>query len=101
MVSINCWRGWCIIKQYRKKPVIIEAIKFDGTPGSAVEVFEAFDIPGGKFVPFAGYQTGVLTIPTMEGVMTTSAGDWIIKGVKGEFYPCKPDIFEATYELVE
>ena len=37
----------------------------------------------------------------MEGVMTTSAGDWIIKGVKGEFYPCKPDIFEATYELVE
>jgi len=41
---------------------------------------------------------GLISIPTLEGVMTASPGDWIIRGVKGEFYPCKPDIFEATYE---
>jgi hypothetical protein len=43
-------------------------------------------------------QTGGIYIPTLEGVVVASPGDWIIRGVKGEFYPCKPDIFEATYE---
>lgn len=45
-------------------------------------------------------ETGGIHIPTMEGVMIASPGDWIIKGIKGEFYPCKPDIFEATYTKV-
>jgi hypothetical protein len=87
--------------KFRKKPVVIEAIQFDGTPRSAIEVFAAFDVPGGKFVPnLNDLAQGTLRIPTLEGDHTASAGDFIIRGVKGEFYPCKPDIFEATYEPV-
>lgn len=89
--------------KFRKKPVVIDAEQFDGTPSSAVRVFEAFNIPGGKFLP--NYddlsKDCDLLIPTLEGEMMASAGDWIVKGVKGEFYPVKPDIFEATYEAVE
>lgn len=87
--------------KFRKKPVVIEAVQFMGTPGSAVEVFDTFNIPGGKFVPRAGIRFGHMEIPTLEGMMMASEGDWIIRGVKGEFYPCKPDIFAATYEPVE
>jgi hypothetical protein len=47
---------------------------------------------------WAAEQNGTVTITTLEGVMRADPGDWIIRGVKGEFYPCKPDIFEATYE---
>lgn len=78
--------------KYRKKPVVIEAVKWDGK----------------DFVPITEFMHNLygvsgenLTISTMEGVMIANPGDWIIKGVKGEFYPCKPDIFEATYEAVE
>jgi hypothetical protein len=85
---------------FRKKPVVIEAVQFDGTPGGALEVFELFDIPGGKFLPGHNLAIGTLLIPTLEGDHTASAQDFIIKGVKGEFYPCKPDIFEQTYEPV-
>lgn len=88
--------------KYRKKPVTIEAIQFDGTPAGANEVFDAFQIPGGKVVPNLHDLTRVtLTIPTLEGDHTANAGDFIIKGIKGEFYPCKPDIFAATYETIE
>jgi len=86
--------------QYRKKPVVIDAAQFDGTPGGACAMFEQFDIPGGKYVPSADLSQGHITIPTLEGVMSANAGDYIIKGVKGEFYPCKPDIFAASYENV-
>jgi hypothetical protein len=87
--------------KFRKKPVVIEAIEFDGTTAGAVAVFKVFDVPGGKFVPhYQNIERGFLTIPTLEGEMRADEGDWIIKGVKGEFYPCKPDIFEATYEAV-
>jgi hypothetical protein len=89
------------MSKWRKKPVVIDAVQFDGTPAGANEVFDEFDIPGGKFVPDVGLQTGTLLIPTLEGDHTASAGDWIIRGVKGEFYPCKPNIFDQTYELVE
>jgi hypothetical protein len=85
---------------FRKKPVVIEAVQFDGTPVGACAVFDAFDIPGAKFAPSHDLATGTLMIPTLEGDHTASAGDWIIKGVKGEFYPCKPDIFEETNEPV-
>ena len=64
-------------KQYRKKPVVINAIQFVGTPPHE------------------------LKITTLEGEMTASLNDYIIKGVMGEFYPCKPDIFNATYEEVK
>lgn len=91
---------------YRKKPIVIEAILWAGD--NIEEVLE-FMSPLDA-LPNAGYvQPGIghtpllatLDIPTLEGTMTASAGDYIIKGVAGEFYPCKPDIFEASYEPVE
>lgn len=53
-----------------------------------------------KTTPEKGNPYGKITIETLEGDMTASINDWIIKGIKGEFYPCKPDIFEATYEAI-
>ena len=82
--------------KYRKKPVVIEAMQWDGLPDTAVEIFE--------WCPTAEMRSDdrdTIVIPTLEGRMKASVGDWIIQGVKGEFYPCKPDIFEATYEAVE
>lgn len=79
--------------KFRKKPVIIEAIQFTGNDKECIE-----------FCPTAidpETDKPCLIIPTMEGDMTCSIGDWIIRGVKGEYYPCKPDIFEKTYEPVE
>lgn len=77
-------------KKYRKKPVIIEAMLFTGD----VREMEAF-IPVGKY-----HCDGTFSIITLEGEIHVSIGDYVIKGIKGEFYPCKPDIFEATYEVV-
>jgi hypothetical protein len=71
--------------QYRKKPVVIEATQF--IPG------ETDDIPGLEWD-----HAGIPFIRTLEGHMRVSPQDWIITGVKGETYPCKPDIFAATYE---
>lgn len=85
-----------MIKQYRKKPVVIEAIRFTGSVASAEEIGD-WTIP----TPIGyGSLPRTIRIPTLEGLMTAQAGDYIIKGVKGEFYPCKPDIFKATYEQV-
>jgi hypothetical protein len=79
---------------YRKKPVVIEARRMpsDSLLNAPVEVSLA-QWCGGKMV-----YNGIL-IPTLEGDHLARPGDWIIKGVNGEFYPCKPDIFEKTYEL--
>lgn len=79
--------------KYRKKPVVIEAIRFMGDNQEIVKLF------GTAGIDYAGREDK-LSIRTLEGVMTATKGDWIIKGIKGEFYPCKPDIFEATYEAV-
>ena len=91
--------------KYRKKPVVIEAVLFDGTPAGALKVFDEFDIPGAKFAPNHGLLMGTLLIPTLEGTMIASPGDWIIKEPfptkDRQFYPCKPDIFEQTYEPVD
>lgn len=80
--------------KFRKKPVVIDAVQLQvGVESmSAVQAFT-----GGIARPEIG---GAMLIPTMEGNMRADIGDWIIKGVKGEFYPCKPDIFDATYEPV-
>ena len=86
--------------KFRKKPVVIEAIQFLGTPESANKLFDEFEIPGAQFVPNLNLLSGVINIPTLEGIMTAICGDFIIKGIKGEFYPCKPDIFEQTYDAV-
>lgn len=83
--------------KYRKKPVVIEAMLFRGDMGSALKVQEWI----GKKLDTRWASTGdsgYLLIPTLEGEMMALGGDYIIKGVKGEFYPCKPDIFEETYE---
>ena len=96
--------------KYRKKPVEIEAFQYDGdlmnskgeyyVPEWAIEAYE-------KGIMFYGcwmgdteeYEVG-LFIETLEGTHHVSVGDYVIQGIKGELYPCKPDIFEATYELV-
>ena len=89
--------------KYRKKPVVIEAIKYEGVES----IPKAKEFVGKDFVIGSSYYNGksygwaVVGIETLEGRMNISKGDYIIKGVQGEFYPCKPDIFEATYELEE
>lgn len=81
------------MNKYRKKPIVIEAIHYDGSAASEDLIK---DFSRGRVIRRAG--TRILEIPTLEGVMEAMPNDWIIKGIKGELYPCKPDIFEATYE---
>jgi hypothetical protein len=81
------------VSRYRKKPVEIEAVHYDGT-------FPLGYLGDAENVRAAGDGSGCIEISTLEGVMRADVGDWIIRGVKGELYPCKPDIFEATYEAV-
>lgn len=78
--------------KFKKKPVEIEAFRVteDALSQLAEWVGDSAYVYDGKFC-----------IKTLEGTMTAEIGDWVIKGVKGEFYPCKPDIFEATYEQTE
>jgi hypothetical protein len=85
-------------QRYRKKPVIIEAIRFTG-PGSEDAVLDWIDGTLASYHTLAG-PGAPIKIHTLEGVMEASPGDYIIKGVLGEYYPCKPDIFHATYEAV-
>jgi hypothetical protein len=90
--------------QFRKKPVVIEARQID-----TLDLDGLIDIlkwsgatPRSNDEVEAGVESGpVMTIHTLEGDHAAMDGDWIIKGVKGEFYPCKPEIFEATYEPVD
>ena len=83
--------------KFRKKPVVIEAWQNTDTPRpTPLWLDDAF---GTAKVHFAG--GGRIDIHTLEGTMRAELGDWIICGVKGELYPCKPDIFEATYEVAE
>ena len=88
------------IKKFRKKPVIIEAIQFKGTNYLEVAKFLKKDLEGAKF-DRNGKQCVSFSIYTLEGVMKVEIGDWVIKGVKGEYYPCKPDIFKKSYEEVK
>ena len=91
--------------KYRKKPVEIEAVQWDGLNLSEIQEFAGDHID--VEIYDAGYEVGAvppgvkIAIHTLEGDMTASKGDYIIKGVNGEFYPCKPDIFEKTYEKVD
>ena len=86
--------------RYRKKPVVIEAMQFDGTEDSFEDVAEWMASHGEDLAATLG-KVVCLHIFTLEVEMLAVPGDYIIRGVQGEFYPCKPDIFEATYELVE
>jgi len=86
--------------KFRKKPVVIEAKPFDSivmAEQNRLAEWCGGSLRGTRLPP----QDRIIQIPTLEGEMEANFGDWIIKGVKSEFYPCKPDIFELTYELVE
>ena len=96
-----------MIKKYKKKPVIIEAIQYTGNNGLAINAFvgellteakppAAMELD--KDIPNEGYR---IYIPTLEGIMICNKLDYVIKGVKGEFYPCKSDIFNLTYDKVD
>ena len=96
-----------VMAKFRKKPVVVDA----------VQVFKQEDFPEVITLSFKDEDTGVIlgptvmgpspkckvvmSIKTLEGWHEVSQGDWVIKGVNGEFYPCKPDIFEKTYEAVD
>lgn len=77
--------------KYRKKPVVIEAVQW----------FKHGDHAQVEHIPYDSDDRGHGWIKTLEGGHIVSPGDWIIRGVRGEFYPCKPDIFDATYEPAE
>ena len=79
--------------KYRKKPVVVEAIEYDG-----VNLKRLAEFMGLKYCTLD--RSNNLVIETLEGSMRASVGDYVIKGVEGELYPCKPDIFEQTYEPV-
>lgn len=86
--------------KYRKKPVVIEAVQWNGIG------FDISDLPQWFAIAFSEGRINrneeTLAINTLEGgVVLARPNDWIIRGIKGELYPCKPDIFEATYEKVE
>jgi hypothetical protein len=87
--------------RYRKKPVVITARQFETNNAPTNDHMNGLvawiEVNGGK----ARHDGTDIFIETLEGEMRATVGDWIIQGVKGEFYPCKPDIFAATYEAVE
>lgn len=88
-----------MIMKYRKKPVMIEAVRWTGDNGEEINNF------CGNYAKFVTSRLGdavfySLNIETLEGVMQASVGDYIIKGVNGEYYPCKSDIFAKTYDEV-
>ena len=88
--------------RYRKRPVEIEAIQWNGSDGWAdaiVQWITAGDHTAQHVKEPNGFDNAI-AINTLEGVMHAMPGDWVIKGVKGEFYPCKPSVFDATYERV-
>lgn len=92
--------------QFRKKPVTIEAHQLT-RPVIEAHIFDGHELPFGLRIGASRYHKENrilydfrLSIDTLEGQMEAKENDWIIKGVKGELYPCKPDIFEATYEPV-
>ena len=92
--------------KYRKKPVVIEAIQWTGLNLEEIKSFVGeslqYDIIDSAWRAGAGVPPHVdMVIKTLEGNHVCTKGDFIIKGVHGEFYPCKPDIFAKTYELVE
>jgi hypothetical protein len=106
VIEINDEEEARMPKRYRKKPVIVEAIQFNGLNFKEIIEFtkgKAFKKEGvGSSANGNGYPQHYESfyINTLEGEMLTSINDWVIKGIKGEFYPCKPDIFNKTYDEV-
>ena len=80
---------------FRKKPVVIEAVQYTGRNLKEIMAFSKAGEIGQDFL------SGDMVIKTLEGTMNVIENDWVIKGINGEFYPCKPDIFDKTYEEVK
>jgi hypothetical protein len=94
-------------RRFRKKPVEVEAMHWDGTAEGATPIINWAVSLGERAIRYreadTSYEPTVppcLKVDTLEGTMQAAPGDWIIRGVQGEFYPCKPDIFEATYDEI-
>ena len=85
------------MQKFVKKPVVIEAIQYNGINSTEVESFVGAKLS----TVWLSVEDTQLVIPTLEGDMKVSKGDYVIKGIKGEFYPCKPAVFEKTYDVVE
>lgn len=85
--------------KYRKKPVVVKAIQWTGD--NWPPVWDFINDRKGNMEKFGQELDKKIKITTLEGVMTADVNDWIIRGIKGELYPCKPDIFEQTYESVD
>jgi hypothetical protein len=88
-------------KIYRKKPVKIKAIQWNGSNTNDIYIFSNGKV--NKHIAYEGntpIETNYLDVHTLEGVMVASIGYFIIEGVQGEFYPCRPDIFKKTYETI-
>jgi hypothetical protein len=82
--------------KFRKKPVVIDAVQWIG------EIGPIHDLGAGYTLVWVVHlQDGALSIETLEGTLRCNRGDWLIKGIKGEMYPCRDDIFRATYEAVD
>lgn len=82
-----------MVKKYRKKPMVVDTIQYDGTNQKEIEEwtnYYAFEKQGRGFV-----------VETLEGFIHISKGDWVVRGIKGEYWPVKPDIFALTYEEVQ
>jgi hypothetical protein len=91
------------MRLYTKKPVTVEAKKFDGSYDSGVDIVRWIKANSWLQVQLKvdhDNEVFYVVIPTLEGDMRANEGDYIIRGIKGEFYPCKPDVFEASYEPV-
>lgn len=84
--------------EYRKKPVVVDAIENTGEWDDIQDWLDEFETPDDRPIPFIRMEDGAVLIETIEGQMRADKGDYIIRGLKGEFYPCKPDIFHMTYE---
>ena len=84
--------------QFRKRPIVIEALQWKG--GSNIEIAAFLGDNSWKYCYETNTTPEMLEISTLEGTICASRNDWIIRGIQGEFYPCKPDIFEKTYEPV-
>lgn len=93
--------------KYRKKPGIVEAVQWTGSNMSEIKSFIGESLLGYETLFETDWEVGLgamraeLSIKTIDSVVKAVNGDYIIKGVQGKFYPCKPDIFELTYELAE
>ena len=84
---------------YRKRPVVIDAIQWDGTPATHFAINDR-SFSGDAEVEWQD-DGASLFIPTLEGIMEAKKGDWVIRGIAGEVYPCKPAIFNASYERAD